>query len=101
MSSKHAYLVMAHSDWNLLSKLLRCIDDFRNDIFIHVDKKASFTPSGTYKPVKSDCSYICRRRVSWGGYSMIAVELDLLEVAISHEYDVRVGRFQPPRVALK
>ncbi len=39
--SKHAYLVMAHNDWSLLSKLLRCIDDPRNDIFIHIDKKAS------------------------------------------------------------
>ncbi len=85
--SKHAYLVMAHNDWSLLSKLLRCLDDPRNDIFIHVDKKAVFTSSDIYKPKKSGCSFIRRRRVSWGGYSQIAVELALLEAATAHGYD--------------
>ena len=85
--SKHAYLVMAHNDWNLLSKLLRCIDDPRNDIFIHIDKKASFPSSEVYEPQKSGCFYIRRHKVSWGGYSQIAVELALLEAATVHEHD--------------
>ena len=75
---KHAYLVVAHNDWGLLSKLLRCIDDPRNGIFIHVDKKANFVLSEVYEPKKAGCSYIRRRKVSWGGYSIIAAELTLL-----------------------
>ena len=84
---KHAYLVVAHNDWGLLSKLLRCIDDPRNGIFIHVDKKANFVLSEVYEPQKTGCSYVRRRKVSWGGYSIIAAELALLEAAVIHEFD--------------
>ena len=62
--SKHAYLVMAHSDWSLLGKLLRCIDDPRNAIYIHVDKKADFPSSQIYKPQRADCVYICKKRIT-------------------------------------
>ncbi len=85
--SKHAYLVMAHNDWSLLSKLLRCIDDPRNAIYIHVDKKAFFPATEVYEPQEAECSYIRRRNVSWGGYSQIVAELNLLEAAITSEYD--------------
>ena len=84
---KHAYLVVAHNDWSLLSKLLRCVDDSRNGVFIHVDKKANFVLSEVYELQKAECSYIRRRKVSWGGYSIIAAELTLLEAAVAHEFD--------------
>ena len=84
---KHAYLVMAHQDWSLLSRLLQCIDDPRNAIFIHVDKKADFPAAAVYRPEKATCTYIPRRRVSWGGYSIVAAELALLEAAAARGYD--------------
>ena len=32
---KHAYLIMAHHEFEVLGKLVQAIDDKRNDIFIH------------------------------------------------------------------
>lgn len=36
---KHAFLVMAHKDDEVLHTLMRILDDERNDIFIHMDAK--------------------------------------------------------------
>ena len=36
---KHAYLIMAHNEPYILEKLLKLIDDERNDIYLHIDKK--------------------------------------------------------------
>lgn len=35
-SNKHAYLIMAHNNFDLLSLLLQLIDDARNDIYIYI-----------------------------------------------------------------
>ncbi len=63
---RHAYLVVAYNDWDLLSKLLMCLDDSRNDIFIHIDKKADFAISKVYEPQKAEYTYLPRRKVAWG-----------------------------------
>ena len=42
---KHAYLIIAHHEFDILSKLVQAIDDERNDIFIHFDKKIKNCPS--------------------------------------------------------
>lgn len=39
MNEKHAYLILAHNDPKVLELLVRLLDDSRNDIYIHVDKK--------------------------------------------------------------
>ena len=41
---RHAYLILAHKNFTQLRKLVELLDDSRNDIFIHVDKKARFNP---------------------------------------------------------
>ena len=38
---KHAYLIIAHNNFYILEKLLRLLDDERNDIYIHIDKKVN------------------------------------------------------------
>ena len=40
-SERHAYLIMAHNNFYILEKLLILLDDPRNDIYIHIDKKVS------------------------------------------------------------
>lgn len=64
---KHAYLIMAHNEWNLLNKLIKCIDDERNDIFLHIDCKANPKRNNLYKPEKSKLFLIKRTNVQWGG----------------------------------
>lgn len=36
---KHAYLVMAYDNFKQLEKLIKTLDDERNEIFVHIDKK--------------------------------------------------------------
>ena len=46
---KHAYLILAHNNYYCLEKLLRLIDDTRNDIYIHADSKAKDFPVNRIK----------------------------------------------------
>ena len=40
MTMKHAFLIMAHGSLPLLRVLLSMLDDERNDIFLHIDRKS-------------------------------------------------------------
>ena len=83
--SRHAYLIMAHNHFDFLKELLACLDDSRNDIYLHIDKKAGpFDKSGFSDIVKKSRLYFTERLdVHWGGYSQIACELLLLKSAVS------------------
>lgn len=83
---KHAYLIMAHGDWELLNKLLRLLDDSRNDIFLHIDKKSRFDEDNIYTPQNAELTYIPRIRMTWGGDSLIHCTLKLLELASARGY---------------
>ena len=39
---KHAILIMAHNQFDILEKLLIMLDHERNDIYIHIDRKSGF-----------------------------------------------------------
>ena len=64
---KHAYLIMAHSDFGLLRKLIVLLDDARNDIYVHVDKKArEFNPQSISGiTTMSDLIFVERKSTSW------------------------------------
>lgn len=85
---KHAYLIAAHSQFELLKKLIVLLDDERNDIYIHVDQKVKdFTPEefeGLTE--KSNIFFTKRTSVTWGGYSQINCELILLKSAVKRKY---------------
>lgn len=91
-SNKHAYMIIAHNNWGQLKKLLMLIDDKRNDIYIHIDKKSKLSPnelqdiSSVVK--KSKLIWTKRVKVQWGGYSQIISELVLLKEAVKspHSY---------------
>ena len=38
---RHAYLIAAHDQPELLKLLLRLLDDEANDLYLHIDKKAA------------------------------------------------------------
>lgn len=87
---RHAYLIICHGHWEILKLLLQTLDDERNDIYVHVDKKVKKFPKTLLKSVvlKSRLTFVPRRLVSWGGYSQIESELFLLAEAIKtyHSY---------------
>lgn len=46
MEEKHAYLIMAHTQFEQLDVLLELLDYVGNDIYLHIDKKAKFVNEG-------------------------------------------------------
>lgn len=83
---KHAYLIIAHHEFDILNKLIQAIDDERNDIFIHFDKKVRNCPSLT---AHYSNLYILEKRIDirWGHCSQIEAEYLLFETAgIRDEY---------------
>ncbi len=87
--SKHAYLIMAHSQFEQLKKLIKLLDDPRNDIFVHVDAKSGDFNQDLFVNLTSQASlsFIKRKRVTWGAYSQVRCELDLLESATKEYHD--------------
>ncbi|MBR3584856.1 MAG: glycosyl transferase [Oscillospiraceae bacterium] len=88
-AKKHAYLIMCHNQFDLLCMLLSAIDDYRNDIYLHIDKKAKDVPLEKIRNTicKGKLVLIERISVNWGGYSQIKAELCLLEEATKEEHE--------------
>ena len=70
---KHAYLILAHTEFELLQLLVQALDDPRNDIYVHFDKRVKELPK-----LSTDQSRLIilteRERVYWGDVSMIEAE---------------------------
>lgn len=67
--NRHAYLIICHNNFKILQMLLSAIDDDRNDIYIHVDKKAVDVPFEDIRGAvcHSPLTFIERVSVNWGG----------------------------------
>lgn len=79
---KHAYLIMAHGNWNILEKLLLLLDDERNDIYLHIDAKVKCDISRFESLLKfSKLNVLNSTNVYWADYSIVQCELNLLKVA--------------------
>ena len=85
---KHAYLIMAHTQPELLKKLLKMLDNERNDIYLHIDSKAKDYPLDEIAAIlqKSKCIFTERTDVKWGSYSQIHCEMVLLKEAVKTEH---------------
>lgn len=86
--NKHAYLIIAHHQFDLLEKIIRLLDDERNDFYIHIDKKVSNFDYDKFKaiPEFSKIEFVPAVSVTWGGYSQIQSEINLLKSAIKGNY---------------
>lgn len=78
---KHAYLILAHNEPELLSLLVERLDDVRNDIYIHFDRKLSILPD--IKTLHAEL-YILKDRVDvrWADVSMIEAEYKLFHAVV-------------------
>ena len=83
---KHAYLVLAHNQKNLLFELLNEIDDSENDIFLHIDKKFNiqFDEIKTHI-VKSKCYFVEQLSIGWGGRRLFEQPWNCLKKALEPE----------------
>ena len=85
---KHAYLIMAHNDFAILERLIKLLDDHRNDIYLHIDKKVKDFNFEFYQklPTKSKLFFVERLDIRWGDFSQIQCELKMLKAAIDGKY---------------
>lgn len=88
---KHAFLIMAHGNWLLLSRLIKKLDHSNIGIYIHIDKKTKFEDKDRNLLLESckesQVYFIERKKIYWGDYSMIDCELRLLKAASKEKYD--------------
>lgn len=84
---KHCYAVLAHQDIDSLNVLLELLDDERNDIYIHIDKK---TPVDFGKDLKCNKANLFiipvekRVDIRWGDISVVEAELVLFDYILSN-----------------
>jgi hypothetical protein len=88
MTKKHAYMIIAHNEFEILRKLVTLLDDERNDIYLHIDLKEKSFDFEKFEsiPAKSNIYFVPRIKVNWGGYSLIQCELNLLRQAVEGNY---------------
>lgn len=85
--SKHAYLILAHNNYYILERLIKLLDDERNDIFIHVDKKIDgFDEQYFLSQVKKSSLHFIQPRVDvkWGHVTFVEAEFLLFRRAYEH-----------------
>lgn len=81
---KHAYLIIAHHEFEYLKRLLGMLDDKRNDIYILIDSKAEgYNKSELLQSCHFSKVFLCEEQIaiSWGSFSLIEAEYILLKTA--------------------
>lgn len=78
---RHAWLIIAHNEFEILQRLVSMLDHERSDFFIHFDAKVKTLPEIT---VEKGRLFVLKNRVDvrWGSVSQIETELVLLEAAM-------------------
>jgi len=89
----HVYLIMAHNEFPLLTRLVSLLDYPDNSIYIHIDKKVKDEVFARVKSALKDTVkqasivFTARIDVVWGDFSMIQAELLLLREAGAAHHD--------------
>lgn len=87
MNRKHAYLIIAHNEPKLFHILMSLLDDYRNDIFVLIDKKSD-KHLFEFQTQHSKLYYVEQVNIRWGEFSMVTAELILMDYASSKDkYD--------------
>lgn len=84
---KHAYLIIAHNEPEILKTLLYMLDDNRNDIYLHIDQRAEamYQDLSSFDMKKGKLHLMNDRiKVYWGDISMVEVEYLLFVTAFEN-----------------
>lgn len=82
---KHAFLIIAHNELRILNILLTMLDDSRNDIYLHLDKKWKLNIQELHHPQKAKL-FLAKKRmdIRWGDISSIKLEFKLFRMAYAN-----------------
>lgn len=84
---KHAYLIIANKNPKQLQKLIYMIDDYRNDIYLMIDKKSLGFPK-KFSSNFSNVFILDPINIYWGNYTQVQAEINLFEAAYeNNKYD--------------
>ncbi|MCW8519642.1 beta-1,6-N-acetylglucosaminyltransferase [Streptococcus macedonicus] len=89
LNNRHAYLIIAHNNFEQLIFLIKLLDHSQNDIYLFIDGKVEDTSfEQLYLKVNSlktasNIFFTDRVSVNWGDYSGILAELILFKTAFS------------------
>lgn len=83
-NNRHAYLILAHNNWASLERLIKFFDHPFNDIYVHVDKKATDFDIDSFKSIckTSKIYFVNRHKVFWGSDNVAVAELELFKAAL-------------------
>jgi len=88
---KIAYLIMAHKEFELLSKTIKCLQHPDIDVIIHFDLKAVVDINVLTLEFKDNPNvYYLENRINlnWGGSSILNAQINLLNAAVNlQKYD--------------
>lgn len=84
VSDKHAYLIMAHNELEVLRCLLNSLDHEYNNIFVHIDGKADF--DGKELTTRKSKLIVLPTHIDgrWGDFSLVEIELLLFKTAYNY-----------------
>ena len=73
---RHAFLIIAHNNWEQLKKLVQLLDAENHDIYIHIDKKSKDFKADKFLEIinKSRIFIYQEYEVFWGGFSQVQGE---------------------------
>lgn len=82
-ASRHAYLITAYDEPELLGRLVGLLDDPRNDLYIHWDKRSASPDWERVLPnsPSSQIVLMSSMRVYWGHYSQVRSVFRMLRAA--------------------
>lgn len=85
---KHAFLIIAHNEFDILKYQLKLLDAPNTAFYIHIDKRANYNELELRNCISfSYIEFIPSRKIKWGSYSQIDCELRLLKAAAHKNYD--------------
>jgi hypothetical protein len=80
---KIAYLILAHNQPELLNEFVTALNKPKEQIFVHIDKKADIQPFENL--LQDKCIFSEQReRVYWAGFSQVITYINLLKNAMSN-----------------
>lgn len=85
---KHAFLIIAHNQFEILESQIKILDSYGNDFYLHIDKKVKKNLEYLKdRAKKSNVYFVDPIDVKWGNFTQIKCELILLEAATKRHYD--------------
>jgi len=84
----NAFLIIAHNNFQILESILTLLDHEENDFYLHIDAKVKDFDQSRFQNLcrKSSVYFVGRVNCTWGAYSQIDCEYQLLKEAVKQEY---------------